>query len=123
MACTLFISQMPNIQLNWARANPMLHSNENRKGNCMSSITVTGVPAVNTPRGAIWAARGAAAIWAALARWFSDKPLQVRSAVVEAAVEAAYVRAMARRHAATDPGFAADLMAAADRHETQHDVR
>ncbi|MCW5661229.1 MAG: hypothetical protein KIT60_26300 [Burkholderiaceae bacterium] len=86
----------------------------------MSSITVTGVPRVKAPRGAIWAARGAVAVWAALSRWLADKPLQIRSAAVEAAVEAARVRALARRHANTDPGFAADLMAAADRHEAQH---
>jgi hypothetical protein len=89
----------------------------------MSSITVTGIPTVKTPRGAIWAARAAVAVWAALSRWLADNPLRVRSAVVEAAVEAARVRAMARRHASTDPGFAADLMAAADRHEAQHGDR
>jgi hypothetical protein len=89
----------------------------------MSSITVTGVPTVKTPRGAIWAASAAVAVWGALSRWLADNPLRVRSAVVEAAVEAARVRAMARRHASTDPGFAADLLAAADRHETQQDVR
>jgi hypothetical protein len=89
----------------------------------MSSITVTGVATVKTPRGAVWAARGAAALWTALSRWLADNPLRVRSAVVEAAVEAARVRALARRHAATDPGFAADLMAAADRHEAQQGVR
>jgi hypothetical protein len=87
----------------------------------MSSITVTGVPTVKAPRGAIWAARAAAAAWAALLRWRAANPLRVRSAAVEMAVEAARVRAMARRHAATDPGFAADLMAAADRHEAQHE--
>jgi hypothetical protein len=27
---------------------------------------------------------------------------------------------LARQYATTDPGFAADLMAAADRHEVQH---
>jgi hypothetical protein len=89
----------------------------------MSSITVTGVATVKTPRGAIWAARGAATLWAALSRWLAGNPLRVRSAVVEAAVDAARVRALARRHASTDPGFAADLMAAADRHEAQQGVR
>ena len=88
----------------------------------MSSITtVTGLPTVKTPRGAIWAARGAAAIWAALARWLDGRKQQSeQSEAFDAAIEAARVRAMARRHAATDPGFAADLMAAADRHEAQH---
>ncbi|KQU78220.1 MULTISPECIES: hypothetical protein [unclassified Rhizobacter] len=35
----------------------------------------------------------------------------------QAAREAADVRAMARQYLKTDPGFAADLFAAADRHE------
>jgi hypothetical protein len=83
----------------------------------MSSITVTGVPTVKAPRGAVWAARAAAALWAVLARWLDGRKQQ--SVALEAAIEAARVRAMARRHAATDPGFAADLMAAADRHEAQ----
>jgi hypothetical protein len=87
----------------------------------MSSITVTGVPTIKSPRGAIWAARGAAAAWAALTRWLDGRKQQ--SVALGAAIEAARVRAMARRHASTDPGFAADLMAAADRHEAQHSDR
>jgi hypothetical protein len=84
----------------------------------MSSITVTGVATVKTPRGAVWAAHGAAAVWAALARWLDGR--KQHSVALDVAIEAARVRAMARRHAATDPGFAADLMAAADRHQAQH---
>jgi hypothetical protein len=38
--------------------------------------------------------------------------------VLTRAQEAAQVREMARQLQATDPGFAADLYAAADRHET-----
>ena len=84
----------------------------------MASITVTGVATVATPRGAVWAARAAAAVWAAAARWLSAR--RQRSVALQAAIDAAQVRALARRHAAIDPGFAADLMAAADRHEAQH---
>ena len=87
----------------------------------MSSITVTGVPTVKTPRGAVWAARAAAALWAVLSRWLDGRKQQ--SVALDAALEAARVRAMARRHASTDPGFAADLMAAADRHEAQQGDR
>jgi hypothetical protein len=87
----------------------------------MSSITVTGVPTIKSPRGAVWAARGAAAAWTALTRWLDGRKQQ--TVALEAAIEAARVRAMARRHASTDPGFAADLMAAADRHEAQHGDR
>lgn len=82
------------------------------------SITITGIPAVKTaPRGAVWAARGAAAVWTTLSRWLAVRQPSASTNATDAAKEAALVRAMARRHAATDPGFAADLMAAADRHE------
>lgn len=88
----------------------------------MSSITVTGIPAAKTaPRGAIWAARAAALAWAALSNWFAAG--RERSLALGTATEAARVRALARHHAATDPGFAADLMAAADRHEAEQTAR
>jgi hypothetical protein len=87
----------------------------------MSTTTVTGLPTVKTPRGAIWAARAAAAGWVALVRWLGGRKQQ--SMVLDAAIEAAQVRAMARGLAATDPGFASDLMAAADRHETRQGIR
>lgn len=85
----------------------------------MSSITVTGVPTIPTPRGAIWAARGAVAAWRLVAGVFAARrdAKQARAAM-QAARDAAHVRALARLHASTDPGFASDLMAAADRHET-----
>lgn len=84
----------------------------------MSSITVTGVANVPTPRGAIWAARGAAAAWNALSRWLATRrPASGRPALHDVARDAEMVRELARRHAAADPGFAADLLAAADRHE------
>jgi hypothetical protein len=87
----------------------------------MTSITVTGVPTVKAPRGSLWAAGAAAAAWTALSRWFS---VHRQSTAADApAIEAARVRDMARRFAAVDPGFAADLMAAADRHEAQHGIR
>ena len=78
----------------------------------MSTVTVTGVPKVSEPRGAMWAARAAAALGRLLARWSRGL-----SPAEEAAREAAMVRALARHHMNTDPGLAADLMAAADRHE------
>jgi hypothetical protein len=88
-------------------------------GNTMTSITVTGIPAaVKTPRGADWAASGAAAVWHLLSTWAAARrQAKRRTAATEAARAAARVRAMARQHTATDPGFAADLLAAADRHE------
>ena len=78
----------------------------------MSTITVSGIGKVNEAHGLGWTARVAAA-WRAL---LSRKPREL-SAAEAAAEEAAMVRAMAHRHMNTDPGFAADLMAAADRHE------
>ena len=85
----------------------------------MTSITVTGIPAaVRTPRGAEWAARGAAAVWRLLSHWAVSRRAEPSSADHQAVHAAAAVRAMAQRYAATDPGFAADLRAAADRHET-----
>ena len=80
----------------------------------MTTITVSGVAKVNEPRGALWAARAASALWRALVR----KPRELSAAEVSAQ-EVARVRALARHHMATDPGFAADLMAAADRHEAK----
>ncbi|HTP71583.1 MAG TPA: hypothetical protein VML58_05130 [Burkholderiaceae bacterium] len=78
----------------------------------MSTITVTGIAKVDQPRGALWAARAASTLW----RFVTRQPGE-RSAAEKAAHDAAMVRAMAREHLATDPGFAADLLAAADRHE------
>jgi hypothetical protein len=84
----------------------------------MASITVTGVPHVPTPRGAIWAARGAAAAWRLVSGLIAARRgAHATRGALEAARDAAHVRALARLHAPTDPGFAADLMAAADRHE------
>jgi len=84
----------------------------------MSTITVTGIGKVKQPRGLDWTARVAAALRALLSR----KPREL-SADEAAAEEAAVVRAMAHRHMNTDPGFAADLMAAADRHEATGSAR
>ena len=78
----------------------------------LSTITVTGIGKVEPPRGALWAARAASALW----RFLSRRP-RVPTAAEMAAHEASMLRALARHHMATDPGFAADLMAAADRHE------
>lgn len=81
----------------------------------MSSTTLkfTGVPAVTPQRGARWAAALFVAAWQGVARLLTAAPRALTRAQ-----EAAEVREMARHLAATDPGFAADLMAAADRHET-----
>ena len=47
-------------------------------------------------------------------------PTAARSAAESAAIEAQNVRALADSYSKTDPGFAADLYAAAARHEGHH---
>ena len=85
----------------------------------MPSITVTGVPTVQTPRGAIWAAQGASAAWHLVVGLLAARREARRAAraAFQATRDAAQVRALARLHAPTDPGFASDLNAAVDRHE------
>jgi hypothetical protein len=79
----------------------------------MNTITVPGVAKVREPRGALWAARAVIAVWQALARKRRERATQDATAQ-----EIERVRALARHHMSTDPGFAADLLAAADRHES-----
>ena len=78
-----------------------------------TTLKIVGVPAVTPQRGARWGAALFLAVWQGAARLFSTAPRSLTRAE-----EAAEVREMARHLAATDPGFAADLLAAADRHET-----
>ncbi len=81
----------------------------------MTTITVNTPAKVNEPRGAALAARW----FAGMLKWLEtstaqrdlDRVLKSRSA------EAARVRMHAQEMLAHDPRFAADLFAAADRHE------
>ncbi|MEP7297697.1 MAG: hypothetical protein ABI702_16055 [Burkholderiales bacterium] len=52
-----------------------------------------------------------------LAFWLTSAPRRKASPVESAALEAQKVRDLAYSYAKTDPGFAADLYAAAARHE------
>jgi hypothetical protein len=84
----------------------------------MTSITVQVPRHIATPRGAALAAwlfrQGALGIrWVAGAR----RQRAARRLHTARAVDANLVRGHARLVAATDPGYAADLYAAADRHE------
>ncbi|HVO05993.1 MAG TPA: hypothetical protein VMT83_04335 [Burkholderiaceae bacterium] len=83
-----------------------------------STVTVRRIGKVDGPRRPDLTARLAAALKGLLSR----KPRE-SSAGEATAKEAAMVRAMAHRHMSTDPGFAADLMAAADRHEAAANAR
>ena len=58
-----------------------------------------------------------AAVPATLANLFGRDRSESSTPVDKAAFEAQAVREMARSYAKTDPSFAADLYAAADRHE------
>lgn len=73
------------------------------------SISVLSVPSPEIPRGAVLAAT----LYRALARAFGSRPLTADEQRVR---EVVAVRELADRMRATDPGFAADLDAAADRH-------
>lgn len=73
-----------------------------------TTMKIVGLPQVSEPRGARWAA----GLFQAVVRAFGAAPKALTRAQ-----EAAEVREMARQMQATDPGFAADLYAAADRHE------
>ena len=79
----------------------------------MTTVTVNTAGNVEAPRGAAWAAQAAAALLRGIANWAA--PRTPTSAPI---VEAAQVRALARLYLNSDPGFAADLFAAADRHES-----
>ena len=76
----------------------------------MTTFTVNGTPTIREPRGAAWAAQAAAALLRLFAQRRTMRP-------APPIVEAAQVRALARAYLNSDPGFAADLFAAADRHE------
>jgi hypothetical protein len=111
-----FISWMPTLQLCEVGVNPNLCSaaaGMAAEGNAMNTITVPGLAKVREPRGALWAARAAFALWQVLAG--KRRTLAAEDAALR---EIAQVRALARHHQATDPGFAGDLLAAADRHES-----
>jgi len=81
----------------------------------MTTVTVNPVSKTQAPRGAVWAARVASALLRAVAQWMAP-----RAAAAAPIADVAQVRALARMHLNSDPGFAADLFAAADRHESTH---
>lgn len=82
----------------------------------ITSKTFIDGPSLSIPRGARVAAEVFVAAGRLLARLFSAAPSAGRLQRTRAD-EAADVRDMARRWEKTDPGFAADLYAAASRHE------
>jgi hypothetical protein len=81
----------------------------------MTSITVQASPTVAAPRAAAWAA----GLFSSLMTLLSAPVAAAtqRKAFSDRQREAIAVREYAQRFAAHDPRFAADLFAAADRHE------
>jgi len=63
-----------------------------------------------------------AAVPATLANLLGRDRIESATPVDKATLEAHAVREMARSYAKTDPSFAADLYAAADRHETLNEA-
>jgi hypothetical protein len=83
----------------------------------MTTITVTRPATVMTPRGATWGAEIAARVLNSVGQLFASRAELIRRKSRTA--EAAAVRQMADEVRKMDPRFAADLYAAADRHETE----
>lgn len=81
----------------------------------MTTITVNAPAKVSAPRGANFAAT----LFSALLRWFETKAEHRAERLEQASrqAESARVRLYAQEMLAQDPRFAADLFAAADRHE------
>ena len=80
--------------------------------------------AAGVQKGAQLLAKGARAVWSALedeGRRRAERALRSRGTSI-AAIEAARVRAMADEHERSDPRFAAELRAAASRHEALHGI-
>lgn len=80
----------------------------------MTTITTRdalALPTVTTPRGA----RIAAELFSGFVSLFASRPAAQPAAGTALADDVAYVRRLARSMQDVDPGFAADLYAAADR--------
>lgn len=82
----------------------------------MTTITVNSPASISVPRGAIWAGNLAAAFLHWLGR-ASSRTVDAAQAARSRHAQASEVRRMADQWRAVDPRFAADLYAAADRHE------
>jgi len=78
----------------------------------MTTLTTVHLTPVAMPRGAIWAAQAALR----LVGWFTDLRARWAARPVERFGDAEALRAYAMRFRDSDPGLAADLLAAADRH-------
>jgi len=84
----------------------------------MTTIRLQVAPRVGPamPRGSHYAAAAFLALW----RWVAALGLYAPTRARTAGQEAQEVRELAWSYRQTDPGFASDLAAAADRHEWLH---
>jgi hypothetical protein len=78
----------------------------------MTTLTTIHLAPVATPRGAVWAAEAAFG----LSRWFSQLRARWAARQADRLGEAEALRVYALQFRDSDPGLAADLLAAADRH-------
>ena len=78
----------------------------------MTNLTLVRPAPIAAPRGAVWASRAAVAVVEAFKRLLTHRPDGPHAR----ADEAEALRRYANSLRATDPGLAADLYAAADRH-------
>ncbi len=82
-----------------------------------NTLHMASPPNRTAPRGALFAGALFAKAGLALSTLFATLFAKAPAAKLTRAQEAAHVRAMADRVSKTEPGFAADLYAAAARHE------
>jgi hypothetical protein len=78
----------------------------------MTTLTTVHLAPITTPRGAVWAAE---AVFG-LRRWFRQLRARRAARRADRLGEAEALRVYAMQFRDADPGFAADLLAAADRH-------
>jgi hypothetical protein len=83
-----------------------------------TTISIHVPPAIVAPRGAQWAAHAAVRLLLALRTAFAASPATTTPTLRDRAREAESVRRLAASVQAREPSFAADLYAAAARHES-----
>ncbi len=81
----------------------------------MTTLTTVHPAPIAVPRGSVWAAQAAVALRDALQQLFARRAAAPGSRAAQAEALRQYALSVQQ----SDPGFAADLYAAADRHHAQ----
>ncbi len=120
MICDWLIPYIHIIQLRSISVNPSIlplspYQSDAEGRIIMTTVTVNVPVAIAAPRGAELAASLYHTIASSLSIW--RRARQARRVVADRVAEAAGVRAYAWQIMSQDRGYAADLLAAADRHE------